>query len=193
MSNQLTGSGQAQGMIVRRVGGGGFGAGPLGMLIFPATVNVADPAGLTDGLEAQLSVDASGRLRVVLTGTAPVAIIGTQPSQLGDTVYPNATRTVAPGAGAVLITTTPAAGTYDVELQANYDGAVAAAEINNLELRRGGVALYTPILIPSVANVVTSRRWRITVSGAQAIDIRAIAAGTAGVGYNVALFITRIA
>lgn len=192
MSNQLTGSGNSR-MIVRFIGGGGFGAGPLGTLVFPATVNVADPAGLADGLQSQLSVDATGRLRVVLTGAAPVAIIGTQPSQLADTVYPNATRTVAPGAGAVLITTTPAAGTYDVELQANYDGAVAAAEINNLEVRRAAAALYTPIIIPSAANVVTSRRWRITLTGAQALDVRAIAAGTAAVGYNVALFLTRIA
>ncbi len=39
MSNQLTGS-SGGAMIVRRIGGGGFGAGPLGTLVFPATVNV---------------------------------------------------------------------------------------------------------------------------------------------------------
>lgn len=190
MSNQLTGSGQGS-MVVRRIGGGGFGAGPLGMQVFPATINVADPAGLTDLQEAQLSVDATGRLRVVLTGAAPVTTVAVQPVRTDDTST-NATRTVAPGAGAVLATLTPAAGTYIIDLLAFYDGAVAAAELNNLEVRRGGVVFQTPIIIPSLANVIQRYQWRVALSGAQAFDVRAIAAGTAGIGYNVALYFNRL-
>jgi hypothetical protein len=167
--------------------GGGFAR-----TTFPCTINAADPAALTDGFVSQLSIDATGRLRVVLAGAAPVTTIAVQPVQTGDTIAPNSTRTVAPGAGTVLITNTPAAGTYIIDVLVNYDGAVAAAEINNIEVRRGGVAFHSPIIIPSIANVIQRYQYRIALSGAQAFDVRNIGAGTAGVGYNVAYFANRL-
>lgn len=189
MSNQLTGSPGP--MVVRTIGGGGFGAGPLGALIFPATVNVADPAGLTDGRDAQLSVDASGRLRCLITPATGV-IFPTQPSVLADSVGQTA-RVVAPGAGAVIATVTPAAGTWDVQVTTNYDGAVAAAEINNVDFRKAGVVVSV-LIAPSVANVIAEvRTFRMVLSGAQAVSVNAVAAGTAGVGYTAELVCIRVA
>lgn len=190
MSNQLTGSGNGR-MIVRVIGGGGFGAAPLGALVFPATVNVADPAGLTDGLQAQLSVDASGRLRSVISPASGV-VFPTQPSVLADSVGVT-TRVVAPGAGAVIATITPAAGTWDIQVTTSFDGAVAAAEINNMDFRKAG-ATVSVLIAPSVANVVTEvRKFRMVLSGAQAVSINAVAAATAGVGYTAELACIRIA
>lgn len=167
-------------------------AGYVASQIYMATINVADPAAMTDGNISTLSLDATGRLRVVLSGAAPVTTVATQPSQTGDTIAQASTRTVAPGAGTILITNTPAAGTYIIDVFVNYDGAVAAAEINNIEVRRGGVAFHTPIIIPSIANVIQRYQYRIALSGAQAFDVRNIGAGTAGVGYNVAFFANRL-
>lgn len=187
MSNTLQGT---QGPMYARAAPGP-GSFIVGAIVFPATVNVADPAALTDGNTSTLSIDATGRLRVVLTGAAPVTTVAVQPVRTDDTST-NAARTVAPGAGAVLATLTPAAGTYIIDLLAFYDGAVAAAELNNLEVRRGGVVFQTPILIPSLANVIQKYQWRVALSGAQAFDVRAIAAGTAGIGYNMALYFNRL-
>lgn len=191
MSNQLTGSGNGR-MIVRVIGGGGFGAAPLGALVFPATVNVADPAGLTDGLQAQLSVDATGRLRAVITAAAG-AIFNVQPSVLADSVGIT-NRAVAPGAGAVIATITPAAGTWDVEVFAAFDaGAPAAAEINNMQFRKAGAVISVLQTLPVVNIYGPARKFRMVLSGAQAIDVQAIAAATAGVGYSAEITCTRIA
>lgn len=191
MSNQLTGSGNGA-MIVRKIGGGGFGAGPLGTLIFPATVNVADPAGLTDGLEAQLSVDANGRLRSVITA-ASGAIFSTQPSVLADSVGVTG-RAVAPAAAAVIATITPAAGTWDVEVFAAYDaGAPAALEIDNMQFRKAGAAVSVLQVLAVVSVYGPARKFRMVLSGAQAIDVQTIGASTAGVGYNAEITCTRIA
>lgn len=192
MSNQLTGS---QGpMIVRNVAGG-FGAQPIGTLIFPATVNVADPAALTDNLSAMLSVDANGRLRSVITA-ASGTVFSVTPAILAQSVGQSA-RVVAPGAGAVIATIAAGslpAGTYDVQAKVMLDvGAPAAADANNMEFRRGaGVisALQVLLVIGVYAGTVV---FRMVMDGATALSINATGAATAGVGYNAELLATRIA
>lgn len=190
MSNQLTGT---TGPLLVRDGAPGTFA--RGTLVFPATVNVADPAGLTDLTDAQLSVDATGRLRVVANAASgAIFVVTTSPTQLADTVE-NAARVVAPGAGAAIVTlVAPAAGTYEVDVVVGYDaGAPAAAELNNMEVQRGGVALFTPLQVLSVLNNLQGKRFQITFSGANNLTVNAIGAGTAGVGYTAVIIATRVA
>ena len=192
MSNPLTGS---RGPMVVRQLSGGFGSNAIGTLVFPATVNVADPAGLTDNEVAQLSVDATGRLRVVANAaTGAIFVVTTSPTQTADSVE-NAARAVAPAAAAAIVTlVAPAAGTYEVDVVVGYDaGAPAAAELNNMEVQRGGVALFTPLQVLAVINNLQAKRFRITFSGAQNLTVNAIGAGTAGVGYTAAIIATRVA
>lgn len=196
MSNQLTAS---VGPIYARDVSGGFGNQIRGTLIFPATVNVADPAGLTDNLSAMLSVNAAGALRVTGASTGLVvtpiagALFSVIPGVLVDSLGATA-RAVAPGAGAAIVTVAaPPAGTYEVEVLTSYDGAVAAAEINNMELREGA-AVRSVLLAPSVANVVTPvRMFLLVLDGATAVSVNATAAGTAAVGYNAELVLRRVA
>ncbi len=196
MSNQLTGS--TGPMTVRDIAGG-FGNQMRGSLVFPATVNTADPVGLTELIDAQLSVTAAGAVRVTGAATGlvitPIAgalfsiIPGVQVDSLGATG-----RAVAPAAGGAIVTVAaPPAGTYEVEVLTSYDGAVAAAEINNMELREGAV-VRSALLAPSVANVVTPvRTFILVLDGATAVSVNATAAGTAAVGYNAELVLRRVA
>lgn len=192
MSNQLTGS--AGPLIVRDIAGG-FGIQPRGYLDFVATVNVADPAALTDLVLAMLSVDATGRLRVVANAAAGAIFqVQTTPAQTADTSE-NAARVVAPGAGVAVVTlAAPPAGTYEVAVAVGYDaGAPAAAELNNMEVQRGGAALFTPLQVLSVINVLVVKAFRVTFSGANNLSVNAIGAGTAGVGYTGAIIANRVA
>ena len=191
MSNQLTGS---RGPMVVRDLPSGFGRVNLGTLVFPATVNVADPAALTDNQIAQLSVDATGRLRVVLGGPAPAGTVSVQPAILADSVGVTG-RVVAPGAGVVIATVTPAAGTYEVEVRANYDaGAPAAAEINNMDFRDGGAVVSVLIVSPVLhTNVAGISRFMVVTPGAVALTVNAVAAGTAAVGYSAQITAKRVA
>lgn len=170
----------------------GPGSFVRGTLIFPATVNVADPAGLTDLNTSTLSVDASGRLRCLITPASGV-IFNTQPSVLVDSLGATG-RVVAPAANAAIVTVAaPPAGTYEVEVCTSFDGAVAAAEINNMELREGA-AVRSVLLCPSVANVVTPiKTFILVLDGATAVSVNATGAGTAAVGYNAELVLRRIA
>lgn len=192
MSNQLTGS--AGPLVVHELSGG-IGDRAKGYLDFVATVNAADPAGLTDLTLAMLSVDATGRLRVVATaGAGAIFQVQTTPAQQGDTVE-NAARAVAPGAGAAIVTlVAPAAGVYDVDIVVGYDaGAPAALELNNMEVQRGGVALFTPLQVFAALNVPVLKKARINFSGANNLTVNSIGASTAGVGYSAAIFATRVA
>lgn len=190
MSNQLTGS---VGPIYVRDLSTGLGDQIRGTLVFPATVNVADPAGLVDNLGALLSVDSSGRLRVVLSGPAPAGTVSVQPAILTDSLGVTG-RVVAPGAGVVIATITPAAGTYEIEVRTNLDaGAPAAAEINNMDFREGA-SVVSVLIVPPVLNVVTSfAKYLRTLDGATAITVNAVAAATAGVGYSAQITAIRVA
>lgn len=192
MSNQLTGS--AGPLIVHELSGG-IGDRIKGYLDFVATVNAADPAGLTDLTLAMLSVDATGRLRVVATAAAGATFqVLTTPAQQGDTLSAIA-RAVAPGAGVAVATlAAPAAGVYDVDIIVGYDaGAPAAGEINNMQVQRGGVAFATPLQVLSVINSLVAKKFQVNFSGAQNMTVNAIAAGTAGVGYSAAIIAKRVA
>jgi hypothetical protein len=194
MSNPLVAAGSGR-LIARTISGGGFGDFPLGYIDFIATVNGADPAAMVDGNLSMLSIDTTGRLRVVSTAAAGAIFqVQTTPAQQGDSLF-IAARAVAPGAGAAFTTlVAPAAGTYEVAVTVGYDvGAPAAGEINNMKIQRGGVDLYNPIQVLSVLNNIQTYRYRITFSGAQTLSVNAIAAGTAGVGYSGAILATRVA
>ncbi len=163
-------------------------------VVHTASVNVADPAGLPDLQVNLLSMDAVGRLRVLASLVAGSTIVATPPAaSLVDSLGAT-NRVVAPVAGGAIVTVAaPPAGTYEVEVLTSYDGAVAAVEINNLELREG-VVVVSALLAPSVANVVTPvRTFKLVLDGATAVSINATGAGTAGVGYNAELVLRRIA
>lgn len=173
-------------------GGVGAGSARLGQTVVPATINVADPAGLTDGFGAMLSIDATGRLRVQL-GATPVPV---QPpaAALVDGLGATA-RVVAPGAGAPIVTVAaPPAGTYDVQVRAAFDaGAPAAGDINNMELREGATVRTSLQVLPVIASYPGVVVFRLNLDGATAVSVNATGAGTAGVGYNAQLSLIRVA
>jgi len=171
--------------------GVGAGSAKIAPLIAVATVNVADPAGLTDGFGGLLSMDATGRLRVQL-GATPVPVQPPAATLVDSTMA--AGRVVAPGAGVVIVSITPAAGTYDIQVSAGYDaGAPAALEINNMAVVKQGVGVLNPMQVFSVLNVVQRRTVRLTLNGAQSVAVNSIAAGTAGVGYSAEIVCIRVA
>lgn len=160
-------------------------AGRLGLLVIAATVNVADPAGLTDGVGSHLSIDATGRLRVGLSGAAPFAVV-TPP--LADSLGV-ATTTAAPGAGAVLATLTPTAGTWDISAYVYFS---VAGTKNNAEFRKGA-GVVSSLLLPAVINVnpAGTRVFRAVLNGATTVTINATAADAAGT-YEAELIATRV-
>lgn len=105
-------------------------------------------------------------------------------------------RVVGPVAGAGIaafgIGTWPA-GLYEIEVSLHYDGAVAAAEINNIQLRRG-VTNIAQMEIAAVANVQFKQpRFYFEHDGSAGdFNTIAIGAGTAGVGYTAIVSIRRI-
>lgn len=95
----------------------------------------------------------------------------------------------APAAAAAIATlAAPPAGTYDVQV-GTWISAAAAADATNLELRRAGVALFSPILVVSGA---ARRVYRLTLDGAQNLSVNAIGAGGAGVIYVAEIIATRV-
>lgn len=172
--------------------GVGSGSSKILPYVAVATVNVADPAALTDGFAAALSIDATGRLRVQLGGT-PVPV---QPpaAALVDGLGATA-RAVAPGAGAAIVTVAaPPAGTYDVQVRAALDaGAPAAADINNMELREGAAVRSAIQVLPVIGVYPPVFTFRVVLDGATAVSVNATGAATAGVGYSAQLALTRIA
>lgn len=174
--------------------GGNPGSLIIGAMVFPATVNVADPAGLVDQQAAQLSVDSAGRLRSLIT-PASGAVFTTQPTSF-QSVAARAT-VVAPGAGGAIVTIAAgslAAGTYDVQVNAIYDvGAPAAGDTNNMEFRRGAAVITSLQVLPFINLIGIIRLFRMVMDGATALSVNATGAGTAGVGYNATIIASRVA
>jgi hypothetical protein len=160
-------------------------AGKLGLLAVVATVNVADPAALTDGVGSHLSLDATGRLRVQLSAVAPFPVV-TPPlvNSIGVT-----TTTAAPGAGAVLATLTPAAGTWDISVYVYFS---VVGTKNNAEFRRGATVVSS-LLLPAVINTMPAgtRVFRAVLDGVTTVTINATAAD-AGATYEAELIATRV-
>src|SRR6266446_6002366 len=166
--------------------GVGAGSGKIAPLIAIATVNVADPAALTDGFGAMLSVDATGRLRVQV-GAAGIA---TFPAQAGDDVAARAT-TATPGAGAALVTIAAGAlpaGTYEITATGFF---VVVGAVNNAEFREGA-AVVSSLQMPAVVNQIPLiHSFRRALDGATAISINATAADAAGT-YSAMLIARRV-
>jgi hypothetical protein len=106
----------------------------------------------------------------------------------------SAKATVAPGAGAALVTSLPPSGKglYNIEVIAYLSaGTPAAADNGNLEFRFGGTALSSIPLVPAL-NVPTVWRTCFTSDGATNFSVNATGAGTGGVAYNVFFTATKV-
>lgn len=174
-------------MIARELQGAGGSRG-LGTIVFPATVNAADPAGLTDTDLSLLSIDTAGRLRTLAT-PASGAVFPVTPSVLADCLAARAT-VAAPGAGAALVTiAAPPAGTYDIQATVYF---TVVGTVNNAEFREGAAVVST-MQLPAVANQIPLiHTFRRVLDGATNISINATAADGAGT-YSAMLIATRIA
>lgn len=192
MSNQQTGS---LGPLYVRDLQAGVGQQLRGTLAFIAEVNVADPAGLADTVAALLSLDNAGRLRTLVT-PASTAIFPVQPAVLGESLGV-AGRVVAPVAAGVITSIAAGsipAGTYLVQASAVLDagGPVAGTDYNNMVLKKGAAVIAT-LQVTGTISDVNPFDYVLIMDGATAITVNAIGAATAGVGYNAALAIRRIA
>lgn len=164
--------------------------------VFLATINAADPAGLTDGNVSQLSMDQLGRLRVLATAAPGQPATGVIPGLLAQSVGATG-RVVGPAANGVIATILSGslpAGTYDVQVRCYLDtGAPAAADINNMEFRRGAAVISVIGVLPIITAYPNVVVFRMSMDGATALSINATGAATAGVGYTAQLAAGRIA
>lgn len=164
----------------------------VGGLVFPATVNIAQPAALADGQSSQLSIDASGNLRMV-PGTG---VTFTFVPFAGGSVAATG-RVVTVGAGGVIASIAAGsipAGLYDIQVNTLFDvGApTAATDANNMQLMYGATQLLVIQVDPSAVTHPGSQTFRLQAAGGSALQVQAIVAGTAGVGYNASIIATRI-
>lgn len=164
--------------------------------VFPATINTADPAALTDGNVSMLSMDASGRLRSVVSPASGITF--TMVPFTADAVGATG-RVTSPAANAAICTIAAAslatAGLYSIQVLVALDlGApVAATDTNNMELRAGATVISVLQLLPVINVYGPVRRFQRTLDGATALTVNATAAGTAGVGYSAELVAVRVA
>lgn len=115
-------------------------------------------------------------------------------SGIADTIVGSGVAT-APAAGATIATIAAASlpkGVYALEVHAQVSNAVAA-DLNNMELQIAGVDFVSPL--PSGATGVDAKTVvaRVTLTGSQALDVKAIAIGTAAIEYGATILATRIA
>jgi hypothetical protein len=106
---------------------------------------------------------------------------------LRDTSTPAPAQTeglvVAPGAGAAIVTLAGLrAGTYDVVWSVGLQGAAAAGDANNFQLKNGA-AVVEGSINAGAAGLYPQTAARITVAANGTVTIIAIGAGTAGVSY----------
>jgi len=163
--------------------------------VFPATVNTADPAALTDTNVSQLSLDAAGNLRVRI-GAIGSGLTFTVVPFVADAVGATA-RVVAPAAGTVIVTIAAGslpAGYYAILVGLAYDAGVPAApELNNMELRAGAVVVSALQIVPAAGQYAPTRRFARSLDGATALSVNATGNATAGVGYTAELIAVRLA
>lgn len=106
---------------------------------------------------------------------------------LRDTTVPAAAdaaaQVVAPAAGAAVVTVAGLkAGTYDVAWTVGLQGAAAAADANNFQLKNGATVIENSDNA-GAAGAYTQVNARITVPANGTVTVNAIGAGTAGVTY----------
>jgi hypothetical protein len=181
MSNPANGSIGSMYMLASNVAN----AAKQALLVCPAVINNADPAALTDGNGSLLSINTQGFLRVVGPAGGLIGVPLQTNNSIGVT-----TTTAAPGAGAVLATLTPAAGSWDVAVYVYFS---VAGTKNNAEFRIGA-GVISSLLLPAVANLMPAvvRVFRaVNLNGATTVSLNATAADAAGT-YEAELIATRV-
>lgn len=113
---------------------------------------------------------------------------------LGDSVGA-AGSAVAPAANAAIVTIAAGslpAGEYEVRARGMYGGV--ADVVNNMNLRKGGAAIMT-LSVSALANSEPDMTVlpRITLDGATALTVNAIAAGAVNTVYRAEIIATRTA
>lgn len=120
--------------------------------------------------------------KTLLTGTAQLCGWSLRDASADVTTQAEASI-VSPGAGATIVSISGlAAGTYDVTWIVALQGAAAAIDANNFQLKNGA-AVVEGSINPGAAGVYPQNGARITVAANGTVSIVAIAAGTVGVTY----------
>lgn len=105
-----------------------------------------------------------------------------------DTLSTGAT-VIAPGVGVAVATlAAPAAGVYEVRVSAQTGAGAVAADNGNMQLKKGAAALVAALPTGGQEQMVD----RVTLDGATALTVNAIAAATAGVPYTARISATRV-
>lgn len=192
MSNPKNGSSGGPILVRDNSGGASNPLQILGYLEFPATVNVAQPAGLADAQASQLSLDANGNLRMTPGSGVTFTFVPFNASSVAATG-----RVVAPAAGQVIASIAAGsvpAGTYNITVNSVLDvGAPAAADANNMQLMYGATVLLVLQVDISGLTHPNQQSFQLVAAGGSVIQVQAIGAGTAGVGYNAQIVATRVA
>lgn len=102
-------------------------------------------------------------------------------------------QAVAPGAGAAIVTLSGIpAGIYTVNWTVSLQGAAAAADANNFQLKNGAAVVENAINA-GAAGAYPQVPVQITVAAGTSVTINAIGAGTAGVTYLAQIELVPIA
>ncbi len=100
----------------------------------------------------------------------------------------------APGAGATLATIASGAlpaGKYKVTVSSSVSGN-AVADVGNIKIQRGGTDFLSPIPHGVNGQPVSWVDDEMELDGTQALDVKAIGAGTASIEYNVTIEALRV-
>lgn len=120
--------------------------------------------------------------KLLITGTAKLCGWSLRDAS-GDTTTQTEAAVVSPAAGAAIVSISGlAAGTYDITWIVALQGAAAAADANNFQLKNGAVVVEGAIN-PGAAGVYPQNGARIVVPANGTVSINAIAIGTVGVTY----------
>jgi hypothetical protein len=96
---------------------------------------------------------------------------------------------VAPGVGVAVATlAAPPAGVYEVRVSAQTGAGTLAADNGNMQLKKGAAAVVAALPTGGQEQIVD----RVTLDGATALTVNAVAAATAGVPYTARISATRV-
>lgn len=151
---------------------------------------VVDPSSL--GPAKVHFVPAGSPAGAAFTGLGVLLGFSAENSGSADNSLANEGTATGPAAGATIASVVVPAGTYVVSWTVGYGaGAVAAAELNNMQLTGGPANVVA--LIPAVANQQQPQsQVTITTAGAT-IAVKAIGAATATAVYEAQLVVTPVA
>lgn len=138
--------------------------------------------------------DVSGNAQKTIGASGGLAYFGTAGYRDQTVTVQNSATASAPTAGTAIATlTTPAAGTYEIYGTASISGTtVAAADSNNINLKKGGTTLLTniPIAVNGTTGAPGSYTFGpliITLDGATSVTATAVGNATASSIYAVQL------